>query len=145
MKVRFIKLNPKASVPIYQSEQAAGADMHACLDEPIVLVSGEHVLVPTGIAVELPEGYELQIRPRSGLALKHGVTVLNSPGTVDSDYRGELMALLVNHGSESFKIKHGERIAQAVIAKHENVFFEEVSEFSKTKRGTLGFGSTGKH
>lgn len=144
MKIGFQKLKPDALVPTYQTTEAAGADLHACLDESLTIATGERVLVPSGIAVELPKGYELQIRPRSGLALKHGVTVLNSPGTVDSDYRGELMALLINHGSEPFTIDHGDRIAQIVISKHETVEFDEVVEFSDSLRGEAGFGSTGK-
>jgi dUTP pyrophosphatase len=143
MIVKFQKLKPPAIVPKYQTAQAAGADLYACLEEAVTVKAGERVLVPSGIAVELPKGYELQIRPRSGLAVKHGVTVLNSPGTVDSDYRGELMVLLVNHGQEPFKIQHGERIAQVIICRHETVTFEEVTEFSESERGTAGFGSTG--
>lgn len=143
MKVGFQKLKSGATVPKYHSMQAAGADLHACLEKTIVIKPGERVLVPSGIAVQLPKGYELQIRPRSGLALNHGITVLNSPGTVDSDYRGELMALLVNFGSSIFKINNGDRIAQIVVSKHETVNFYEVKNIGKTSRGISGFGSTG--
>jgi len=143
MRVNYLYLRDGALVPKYQTSQAAGADLHACIEKPIIIKVGQSVLVPSGIAVELPKGYELQIRPRSGLALNHGVTVLNSPGTVDSDYRGELMALMINHGSKPFTINNGDRIAQIIIAKHETVQFKEVKEFTESSRGKSGFGSTG--
>lgn len=144
MKVRFVKLHERAQVPQYQTAEAAGADLYACLETPVMLHPGKVELVPTGIAIEIPKGYEVQIRPRSGLALKHGITILNSPGTVDSDYRGELLMMLINHGPEPFEIKHGERIAQMVVARHETAEFEEVEELSGSSRGTSGFGSTGR-
>lgn len=140
----FKKLHADAMVPAYQSEQAAGADLHACLTVPVVIEPGKIVLIPIGIAIALPVGYEAQIRPRSGLAAKAGVTVLNSPGTIDSDYRGELKALLINHGERPFTVTHGERIAQLVVAKHETVNFDEVQTLDETMRGLNGFGSTGK-
>lgn len=143
MKV-FVKLSPDAQLPEYKSEGASGADLFAYIENEVVLKPGERCLVPTGVAVQLPFGYELQVRPRSGLALKHGVTVLNTPGTVDSDYRGELQVLLVNFGVEDFRLQKGDRIAQAVISKVERVIFEEVLSLNETKRGTSGYGSTGR-
>ncbi len=143
MKV-FVKLSPDAQLPEYKSEGASGADLFAYIENEVVLKPGERCLVPTGVAVQLPFGYELQVRPRSGLALKHGVTVLNTPGTVDSDYRGELQVLLVNFGGEDFRLQKGDRIAQAVISKVERVIFEEVPSLNETKRGTSGYGSTGR-
>ena len=119
-------------------------DLRADLNEDIILKPLERALIPTGLRLELPIGYEAQVRPRSGLAAKHGITVLNSPGTIDADYRGEIKIILVNLSNENFTIKHGERIAQMIIAKHEAVVFCEVSEVSKTERGEGGFGHTGK-
>ena len=143
MKV-FVKLSPDAHLPEYKSEGASGADLFAYIENEAVLKPLERRLVPTGVAVQLPHGYELQVRPRSGLALKHGITVLNTPGTVDSDYRGELQVLLINLGSEDFYLKKGDRIAQAVISKVERVNFQGVSSLNETKRGTAGYGSTGR-
>ena len=142
IKVRVQKLREDAIIPAYQSEEAAGFDLHAIEDAHIP--SGERMLVKTGLAVALPRGYELQVRPRSGLAFKHGVTVLNSPGTVDSDYRGELMVLLINHGKEPFEIQKGERIAQAVLKEVVQASFEAVESLDETARGANGFGSTGR-
>ena len=139
--VKVKKLDPLAQIPSYQSVEAAGFDLHSIEDK--VIYSGQRVLVRTGLAVALTPGYELQIRPRSGLALKKGITVLNSPGTVDSDYRGELMALLINHSEEPFEIKIGERIAQAVINEIIQADFAVVDELNDTLRGVGGFGSTG--
>jgi dUTP pyrophosphatase len=132
-------------LPSYQSANAAGLDLVAAIPEgaPVSLESSDRALVPTGLAFELPEGYEAQVRPRSGLALKHGVTVLNSPGTIDADYRGEVKVLLVNLGAESFIVRRGERIAQLVVARVERVRIEPVSELGGTSRGEGGFGSTG--
>lgn len=144
MKVKIQKLDERAQLPQYQTDEAAGADLHACLDTSVVIEPGAVELVPAGIALEIPKGYEIQIRPRSGLALKHGVTVLNSPGTVDSDYRGEIKIMLINHGKQPFVVQHGERIAQMVVARHEKVELEETDKLSKSKRSTAGFGSTGK-
>jgi dUTP pyrophosphatase len=142
MILKIKKLNEKAIIPAYQSEEAAGFDLHSI--EDIVIKVGERKLIGTGLAFEIEKGFEVQIRPRSGLAFKHGITVLNSPGTIDSDYRGEIKVLLVNLGEEDFEIKKGERIAQAVIAPVVQAEFEEVKELSDTKRGIGGFGSTGK-
>ena len=142
--VVFVKVSPNAILPEYKSEEAAGADLHAYLEEPIVLKPFSRSLIPTGISVELPKGYEMQVRPRSGLALNYGITVLNAPGTVDSDYRGELKVLLINLGREDFVIKNGDRIAQAVISRISQAEFKEVTSLSKTERGDAGYGSTGR-
>ena len=131
-------------LPKYATPQSAGVDLYADLSSPFVLNSGERTLVPTGIFMELPVGYEAQVRPRSGLAVKHGITVLNSPGTIDADYRGEVKVILINHGKEAFTIENGERVAQMVIAKHEQAQWTEVTELSDTQRGSGGFGHTGK-
>ncbi len=139
----FSVLRDGAFLPEYQTSGSAGADLHAYLAEPITLKPMERTLIPTGLFVELPEGYELQVRPRSGLALKYGVTVLNTPGTVDSDYRGELCVLLVNLGSEPFTVQNGDRIAQAVVAQTVQVRFVQTDALSKTGRGSNGYGSTG--
>lgn len=139
----FIKLKKNASVPEYKTSGSAGADLRAYIDTPIVLKPMQRRLIPTGLSVELPEGSELQVRPRSGLALKHGITVLNTPGTVDSDYRGELCVLLINLGSEDFKIENGDRIAQAVISNVIQARFIQKEELSDTSRGSGGYGSTG--
>jgi len=129
--------------PSYATSGAAGLDVRANLSEPVTLNPLERKLIPTGLKVAIPEGYEIQVRPRSGLAFKHGITVLNSPGTIDADYRGEIGVLLVNLSSEAFVIEHGERIAQLVVAKHEQISWEEVNELNETTRGAGGFGSTG--
>ena len=144
MKVNIKKLSENAVIPQYQTEQAAGCDLHAVLDAPVTLRSLERKLIPTDLSIELPVGYEAQVRPRSGLALKHGVTVLNTPGTVDADFRGNVGVILVNLSTEPYTVQPGERIAQLVIAKHEHVEFEESVELSETERGTGGFGSTSK-
>ena len=132
-------------LPAYQSDHAAGFDLLAAMPEEgsLILDPSDRVLVPTGLVFELPEGYEAQVRPRSGLALKHGVTVLNSPGTIDADYRGEVKVLLINLGSERFLIQRGDRIAQAVIAPVTHVKIETAEALSDTERGAGGFGSTG--
>lgn len=132
-----------AIVPEYKTAGAAGADVCAFLEESVTLATGKRVLVPTGLSFEIPEGYEIQVRPRSGLAFKNGVTVLNTPGTIDSDYRGELKILLVNHGDADFVINSGDRIAQIVVAPVTLGIFTEASELSETERGAGGFGSTG--
>ena len=134
----------KHALPKFETEGSAGMDIRANIDAPMVLRSLERKLIPTGLFIELPIGYEMQVRPRSGLAYKHGVTVLNSPGTIDADYRGEVGVLLVNLSNQEFIIEDGERVAQLVIAKHENPIFVEVNELSDTTRGKGGFGSTGK-
>lgn len=129
--------------PFYATEASAGMDLRADIEEPIVLGPLERTLVPTGIYIELPVGYEAQIRPRSGLATKHGITVINTPGTVDADYRGELRTSLVNLSNEPFEIVPGERIAQMVVSRHERVEWEDVEVLSETQRGAGGWGSTG--
>lgn len=131
-------------LPAYQTEHAAGADVHAALEGLVALQPGKWAAIPTGFCYEIPPGFEMQVRPRSGLAFKHAVTVLNAPGTIDADYRGELKVLLINHGPAPFEIQHGERIAQIIIAPVSSAEFEEVAELSDTTRGQGGFGSTGK-
>ncbi len=130
-------------LPAYATEQSAGLDLRANIDAPMVLRSLERRLVPTGLRIALPEGYEAQVRPRSGLALKHGVTVLNTPGTIDADYRGEVMVLLVNFSQENFVVNAGERIAQMVIARYEQAELEPVDVLDETERGAGGYGHTG--
>ena len=130
-------------LPAYATSQSAGMDLRANIESPITLHPMERTLVPTGIRIELPEGYEAQVRPRSGLALKHGITVLNTPGTIDSDYRGELKVLLVNLSNDDFVVNAGERVAQMVIARHETATWEEVEVLDETERGAGGFGHTG--
>lgn len=135
----------KGSVlPVYKTSGAAGADLCAFLDEPVLLKKGKSVCVPTGLFFEIPQGYEIQIRPRSGLAFKNGITVLNTPGTIDSDYRGEIKIILINLGEEDFVINNGDRIAQMVISPVTQASFSLVTELSSTDRGDGGFGSTGK-
>ncbi|MCP3462246.1 MULTISPECIES: dUTP diphosphatase [unclassified Bradyrhizobium] len=133
-------------LPAYQTAEAAGLDLMAAVPEgePLTLAPGKHALVPTGLAIALPAGYEAQVRPRSGLAAKHGVTVLNSPGTIDADYRGEIKVILINHGDTPFEIKRGERIAQMVIAPVVQASLVPVTTLSATDRGAGGFGSTGR-
>ena len=139
-----VKINNRGRQPLptYATALSAGMDLRANIDADITLMPLQRQLVPTGLHIALPEGYEAQIRPRSGLALKHGITVLNTPGTMDADYRGERMVLLVNFSNEPFIVKDGERIAQMVIAKHENVCFELVDTLDETERGTGGYGHT---
>lgn len=133
----------RQQLPAYATPQSAGMDLRANIDEPVTLRPMERRLIPTGLYMALPEGYEAQVRPRSGLALKNGITVLNSPGTIDADYRGEVMVLLVNLSDCDFVVNDGERIAQMVIAKHETARFIEVSELDDTERGAGGYGHTG--
>lgn len=142
MKVKIINKSSNPC-PTYATQLSAGMDVRANIEEPITLAPLQRVLVPTGLYIALPEGYECQARPRSGLAVKHGITVLNSPGTIDADYRGELKTLLVNLSDTPFVIEPGERIAQLVVAKHEHVEWEEVEVLDETERGEGGFGSTG--
>lgn len=142
MKVQIVN-HSHHPLPRYATPQSAGLDLRANLDEPIVLKPLERVMVPTGLYAALPVGYEGQVRPRSGLAAKHGITVLNSPGTVDSDYRGELRIILVNLSNEPFVINDGERIAQLIVTRHEQVEWEPVEQLDDTERGTGGFGHTG--
>jgi dUTP pyrophosphatase len=129
---------------MYATDHAAGMDLCAAIDGEMLLKAGETALVPTGFAIALPEGYEAQVRPRSGLAIKHQVTILNSPGTIDADYRGEVKVILTNFGKNDFVIKRGERIAQLVIAKYARVQWEEAEGLSETRRGAGGFGHTGR-
>ena len=142
-KLRIVNTSNN-ELPIYATKGSAGMDLRANLQEDVVIAPGERKLISTGLKISLPEGYEAQIRPRSGLALKKGVTVLNSPGTVDSDYIGDIGVILINHGEESLTISNGDRIAQMVVAKHETVEFEQVESLDETERGAGGFGSTGK-
>lgn len=130
-------------LPKYETEQSAGVDLRANIDEEVILYPMERKLIPTGLFIELPVGYEAQIRPRSGLAVKHGITVLNSPGTIDADYRGEIMAILINLSNEYFSVKPGMRIAQMVIARHEQANFLDFDVLSETERGDGGFGHSG--
>lgn len=150
--VKYKKLRPDAVVPKYQTRGAAGVDLHAVMPKSqaydglvpmVVLYPGDYRVVYTGLAIELPPGYEAQIRPRSGLAAKHGISVVNAPGTVDADYRGEIGITLINHGPEKFVIKPGDRIAQMVVMPVPTVEFEEASELGDTERGAGGLGSTG--
>ncbi len=137
-----------AELPHYASKEAAGADVRANLSEPLTLMPGKSALIPTGLRLGIPPGYEIQVRPRSGLALKHQVTVLNTPGTIDSDYRGELCVILINHGTEPFLITHGMRLAQLILAPVYRARFQVVDkpeQLSPTDRGTGGFGHTGTH
>lgn len=143
MQINIINKS-KHDLPKYATEASAGLDLRANIDESIEIGSLEKVIVPTGLFMEIPIGYEAQVRPRSGLAFKHGVTVLNSPGTIDADYRGEIKVILVNLSKEKFVIEDGERIAQMVIAAHEQAEWNEVDELNDTSRGAGGFGSTGK-
>jgi dUTP pyrophosphatase len=144
--VRQLPHGAGLALPAYQTAHAAGLDLLAAVpqDAPLVLSPGKHAMVPTGLTIALPEGFEAQVRPRSGLAAKHGITVLNAPGTVDADYRGEIAVILINHGAEPFTIRRGERIAQMVIASVVRADFVAVAELSSTDRGGGGFGSTGR-
>ncbi len=142
MKIKVVNKG-RQPLPAYATEQSAGMDLRANIEEPITLRPMERRLVPTGLYIALPPGYEAQVRPRSGLALKHGITVLNAPGTIDADYRGEVGVLLVNLSAEPFVVNDGERIAQMVIARHETAEFEPVDELDATVRGAGGYGHTG--
>ena len=144
MKVKIVNKSSN-ELPEYSTTHAAGMDLRANLTEEVVLESFERRLIPTGLFIELPVGYEAQVRPRSGLAIKKGITVLNSPGTIDADYRGEIMVILINLSREKFVIQHGERIAQMIVASHETVKWEKVEILDDTERGEGGFGHTGKH
>ena len=142
MTIKIINTSDNPT-PVYETEASAGMDIRAQVDTPIVLEPMQRAIIKTGLFIELPVGFEAQVRPRSGLAAKKGVTVLNTPGTIDADYRGEIGVILVNLSNESFTVESGERIAQLVIAKHERAEWEEVETLSKTQRGEGGFGSTG--
>ncbi|MCI6953270.1 MAG: dUTP diphosphatase [Spirochaetia bacterium] len=135
--------SPGAVLPSYQTKGAAGADICACIETDVVIRVGERVMVPTGLFFEIPQGYEVQVRPRSGLAVKNGVTCLNTPGTIDSDYRGEIKVILINLGQKPFTVKNGDRIAQIVVSPVEQASFCKVDVLSSTERGEGGFGSTG--
>jgi len=143
IKITRLRDNNDLPLPIYATEGSAGMDLFADVTEDVILKPGEIKLIPTGIAIELPPGYEAQIRPRSGLALNHGITLLNSPGTIDSDYRGEIKLILINLGKNDFVVKRGDRIAQMVISKYVRIEWDEVKELNTTKRGAGGFGHTG--
>ena len=140
-----IKIINKSSndLPKYETESSAGMDIRAYLENEIIIKPLERTLIPTGLYISLPKGHEAQIRPRSGLAIKRGITVLNSPGTIDADYRGEICVILINLSNEEYTVKNGDRIAQVIIAKHSNVVWEEVIELDLSSRGNKGFGSTG--
>ncbi len=142
LKVKIINKSGM-ELPAYATPSAAGMDVRACLGSPRVIQPGERVLIPTGLYVQLPQGYEMQIRPRSGLALKHGITLANSPGTVDADYRGEIGVIVINLSKEPFVVNHGERICQMVITSYTHVEWEEVDRIDKTVRGDGAFGHTG--
>jgi dUTP pyrophosphatase len=143
-RLLFKRLRPDAIVPRYMTAQAAGLDLSAALDAPIELAPGQRAAVATGLAIKLPEGYEAQVRPRSGLAREHGVTLVNSPGTIDADYTGPLLILVINHGDRPVRIESGQRIAQLVIAPVVQAELDEVDELPATARGAGGFGSTGR-
>ncbi len=143
MKIK-VHYSGKHALPQFETTQSAGMDLRANVDAPVVLQPGDRALIPTGIKMALPDGYEAQIRPRSGLAYKHGITVLNSPGTIDADYRGDVGVLLINHGREAFTIDDGMRVAQMVVAQYSQFEWESVEDLDKTVRGAGGFGSTGK-
>ena len=146
IKVAIKRIRPGAVTPFpcYMTSHSAGMDLYADLAEAIILLPGNRILVPTGIAIALPDGYEAQIRPRSGLALKHGITLVNSPGTIDSDYRGEIGVIMINHGTEAFVVKSGERIAQMIVARFTRVEWQDAEELETTLRGEGGFGHTGE-
>lgn len=143
MNVKIVNHSP-FDLPAYATELSAGMDLRANLSEPLVLGSLERAMVPTGLHIELPEGFEAQVRPRSGLAARHGISIVNAPGTIDADYRGEIRVVLVNLSKEPFTVEPGERIAQLVVARHERVVWEPVAELAESSRGSGGFGSTGK-
>ncbi|EAT58003.1 dUTP diphosphatase [Chlorobium ferrooxidans] len=143
LKVKIVRLNKQAVLPVYATAHAAGMDISACIEEPLTIAPLTTALIPSGFALELPEGYEAQLRPRSGLALRSMISLPNSPATIDADYRGEVKVILINYGREPFIVRNGDRIAQMVVAKVENVSFDEVSELGSTARGDGGFGHTG--
>ena len=144
MKIKIKKLRTGAILPNYQTKHSAGMDLHACVEKPITIKPSETYAVPTGISVAIPEGYEMQIRGRSGLALKFGIGPANGVGTIDADFRGEVCAILVNNGKDDYVINPGDRIAQAIITKYEKAEWNEVDKLNETVRGSSGFGSTGK-
>lgn len=146
MKVNFKKFDPEldSSIPEYKTDGSAGMDLSSSSKSTIYVAPGKTALIPTNLIIELPPGYEGQVRPRSGLALKHSITVLNTPGTIDSDYRGEVKVVLINHSDENFEVNFGDRIAQLVIAQYTKIELNEVSELADSLRGDGGYGSTGK-
>ena len=144
VEVRFKRLRAGAQVPAYQSPHAAGLDLHACLEAPLTLAPGDIAMVPCGFAMAIPHGFEAQVRPRSGLSTKFGISMPNAPGTVDSDYRGEMMVPLINLGRAAFTVEHGMRVAQMVVAPVARALVREVDELDGTERGQGGFGSTGR-
>lgn len=144
MKIKVIN-HSRHELPHYETPQSAGLDLRANVDSPVTLKPMERKLVPTGLYIELPEGYEAQIRPRSGLALKHGISLLNTPGTIDADYRGEIGVIMVNLSNEEFQVNDGDRIAQMVVSRFEQVDWEPVEQLADSERGAGGFGHTGKH
>lgn len=143
LDIKIKKLKTGATIPSYQTVNAAGMDISACIDEPIVLKSMQREIIPTGFAIELPKGYEAQIRARSGLSIKHGITVINGVGTIDSDYRGEIGVLMINLSNKNFTIEPNMRIAQMIISKYETICWEEAKSLDDTGRGSSGYGSTG--
>jgi len=146
IKVAIKRVRPEPDIPLpcYMTEHSAGMDLYADIAEDMTLHPGARALVPTGLSIALPDGFEAQIRPRSGLALKHGISLVNSPGTIDSDYRGEIGVIMINHGGESFMVRRGERIAQMIVAPFNRVVWDEQSELVETARGEGGFGHTGR-
>ena len=144
MRIRIVN-NSDNKLPEYSTVNSAGMDIHAFLDKPLIMKPFERKLIPTGLFIELPEGYEAQIRPRSGLAIKYGITVLNAPGTIDSDYRGEIGIILINLSKEDFTVNNGDRICQMIICRHEKVNWDKVDSISMTIRGEGGFGHTDKN
>lgn len=143
MKIKIVNSSPHA-LPVHQTSGAAAVDLTAHLENPVTLQPLERALIPTGLSIALPQGYEAQVRPRSGLALKHGISLVNAPGTIDADYRGDIGVIAINLSNEPYTIKDGERIAQLVVARHETVDWEPVVELDQTQRSSGGFGSTGK-
>ena len=144
VKVLIKKLNPKAKLPSYKTSGSSGMDLMALIDDTLTIKPNQSILVPTGLSIAIPDDTEVQIRPRSGLAAKSNISVLNTPGTIDSDYRGELKIILINHGKEDFLINNGDRIAQMILMPVLKIEFEEVEDLPETIRGSGGFGSTGK-
>lgn len=144
IKITVLKHGPE-DIPKYATQGSAGMDIQAAIDKPIIVKPGERILIPTGFKVEIPENFEIQVRPRSGLAIKHGISILNSPGTIDSDYRGEIGVILINHGDIDFKINPFDRIAQIVVTQIIKVNIIKNDDLSKTQRGSGGFGSTGEN
>lgn len=142
MKINIKNLR-NVNLPTHATEDSAGVDLIAAIDAPIILLPGKRTLVPTGIAIALPKGFEAQIRPRSGLAIKHGISLVNTPGTIDADYRGEIIVIVINHGEEPFTVEPGMRIAQMVIAAYQRITWNEVDDLDNTIRGINRFGSTG--